>query len=79
MIDTRAGFGYDAVGNARVAELVDARDLKSLGVIHHAGSIPAPGTNNFNNLSHFLPLQKGRFFSCLDRFVTCFFLFGVYT
>ena len=44
-VDTRAGFGYHAVGKARVAELVDARDLKSLGVMHRAGSIPAPGTN----------------------------------
>ncbi len=29
---------------ARVAELVDARDLKSLGAMRCAGSIPAPGT-----------------------------------
>ena len=29
---------------AGVAELVDARDLKSLGAMHRAGSIPAPGT-----------------------------------
>ncbi len=29
---------------ARVAELVDARDLKSLGTWCRAGSIPAPGT-----------------------------------
>ena len=30
---------------AWVAELVDARDLKSLGPQGCAGSIPAPGTN----------------------------------
>ncbi len=30
--------------NARVAKLVDARDLKSLGGILRAGSTPAPGT-----------------------------------
>ena len=30
---------------ARVAELVDARDLKSLGGFHRAGSIPALGTS----------------------------------
>ena len=28
---------------ARVAEQVDARDLKSLGITSRAGSIPAPG------------------------------------
>lgn len=30
---------------ARVAELVDARDLKSLGTWFCTGSIPVPGTN----------------------------------
>ena len=30
--------------DARVAKLVDARDLKSLGWINRAGSSPAPGT-----------------------------------
>ena len=30
---------------ARVAKLVDARDLKSLGSLFRAGSTPAPGTN----------------------------------
>src|SRR3954469_5516584 len=29
---------------ARVAKLVDARDLKSLGIRSHAGSIPSPST-----------------------------------
>ena len=29
---------------ARVAKPVDARDLKSLGIRSHAGSIPAPST-----------------------------------
>jgi hypothetical protein len=29
---------------ARVAELVDARDLKSLDAWHCTGSIPVPGT-----------------------------------
>jgi hypothetical protein len=32
--------------HAWVAELVDARDLKSLGPSGCAGSIPAPGTKN---------------------------------
>ncbi len=31
-----------------MAEMVDARDLKSLGVLHRAGSTPAPGTNTLN-------------------------------
>ena len=31
---------------ARVAKLVDATDLKSVGVKHRAGSTPAPGTIN---------------------------------
>jgi hypothetical protein len=31
-----------------VAELADARDLKSRGRIGRAGSIPAPGTNLFS-------------------------------
>ncbi len=31
---------------AWVAELVDARDLKSLDTWYRAGSIPAPGTMN---------------------------------
>ena len=35
---------------ARVAELVDAADLKSAGYCNRAGSIPAPGTNNIDNL-----------------------------
>ena len=33
--------------HARVAELVDARDLKSLACIRRAGSTPAPGTMFF--------------------------------
>ena len=41
------------VNGARVAELVDARDLKSLGVMHRAGSIPALGTSNFKELADF--------------------------
>ncbi len=32
---------------ARVVELVDTRDLKSLGDYHCAGSTPAPGTIPF--------------------------------
>ena len=47
----QAGFGYDASEHARVAELVDARDLKSLGGFHRAGSIPASGTNEINTSS----------------------------
>ena len=35
---------YQFFVNAWVAKLVDARDLKSLGIIFRAGSTPAPGT-----------------------------------
>ena len=38
------------LNGARVAELVDARDLKSLGGFHRAGSIPALGTNGFKQI-----------------------------
>ncbi len=34
---------------ARVAELVDARDLKSLEVDLHVGSTPTPGTKEWNS------------------------------
>ena len=37
----------DFPASARVAKLVDARDLKSLGHCDRAGSIPAPGTITF--------------------------------
>ncbi len=43
---------------AWVAELVDARDLKSLGGFLRAGSTPAPGTSNFNRLAQgFSPIN----------------------
>ena len=51
-VDMTVGFSYHAVGSARVAELVDARDLKSLGGFHRAGSIPALGTSYFNHLEN---------------------------
>ena len=35
---------------ARVAELVDARDLKSLDLNSRAGSIPALRTNKFKEI-----------------------------
>ena len=38
---------------ARVAELVDARDLKSLGTKSRAGSIPASGTIFFKHTSYY--------------------------
>ncbi len=38
---------------ARVAEMVDARDLKSLVASLRAGSIPAPGTNKIKGLADF--------------------------
>ena len=31
-----------------MAELVDAKDLKSFGAMHRVGSTPTPGTNVFN-------------------------------
>ena len=39
-----------------MAELVDARDLKSLGIISRAGSSPAPGTITTKAFSRFHPL-----------------------
>ena len=41
--------------NAWVAELVDARDLKSLGPSGCAGSIPAPGTNIIKRANREIP------------------------
>src|SRR5438034_3692392 len=35
--------------SARVAKSVDARDLKSLGINSHAGSIPAPSISQLSN------------------------------
>ena len=35
---------------ARVAKLVDAKDLKSFGAMHRVGSIPTPGTIVFNKI-----------------------------
>ena len=46
--------------NAWVAELVDARDLKSLALIVRAGSIPALGTmfmGQLNGCPFFVPNQ----------------------
>ncbi len=56
---------------ARVAEMVDARDLKSLVVILRAGSIPAPGTNKIKGLAaiELLPLFCTRNLNC-NYFVT---------
>ena len=39
---------------ARVAELVDAGDLKSPGVTPRAGSSPAPGTTSFKGFQKIL-------------------------
>src|SRR4030088_2453756 len=41
--DSVPSGGAGATASARVAKLVDARDLKSLGIRSHAGSIPPPG------------------------------------
>ena len=35
-----------SISNARMAKLVDARDLKSLDLNGRAGSTPAPGTSS---------------------------------
>ncbi len=43
---------------ARVVELVDTRDLKSLGDYHCAGSTPAPGTIPFLSGSRCLDEDK---------------------
>ena len=63
----RAGFGYYAVKSARVAELVDARDLKSLGGFHRAGSIPALGTNKINYLYCIWPARKAGLYFLIDH------------
>ena len=34
-----------------MAELVDAKDLKSFGAMHRVGSTPTPGTNVFSELT----------------------------
>ena len=47
----------DASIYARVVELVDTRDLKSLERIVHAGSSPAPGTREVEMLPFFNYLQ----------------------
>jgi hypothetical protein len=39
-----------------MAELVDARDLKSLGALPRAGSSPAPGTSNYEGLADSWPV-----------------------
>jgi hypothetical protein len=44
ILDTLSPEYYIITAEAWVAELVDARDLKSLGPSGCAGSIPAPGT-----------------------------------
>ena len=36
--------------DARVAKLVDAKDLKSFGATHRVGSTPTPGTNVFSKI-----------------------------
>lgn len=40
--------------HARVAKLADAKDLKSFGAMHRAGSSPAPGTNLFNDVEELI-------------------------
>jgi hypothetical protein len=42
---------WDNPSAAWVAEMVDARDLKSLGTWYRAGSIPALGTTEIKDLS----------------------------
>ncbi len=47
-----SGSGVDGIGpQAEMAELADARDLKSLGPKARPGSIPGLGTNCDKNLS----------------------------
>ena len=48
IIERFTNHGSRFTGNAWVAELVDARDLKSLPPLAGAGSTPALGTNDFN-------------------------------
>ena len=45
---------------AGVAELVDARDLKSLGLLARAGSIPALGTRIWRQKRRFFYFLSGR-------------------
>jgi hypothetical protein len=44
LLDKPDSVAFKCPDHARVAELVDARDLKSLGIDCRAGSIPASGT-----------------------------------
>ena len=54
-----SGFSFPA---RRFGEMVDARDLKSLEAIPHAGSSPATGTSEFTRLFG----KKCRFFINFD-------------
>jgi hypothetical protein len=53
ILDTLPSEYYIITAEAWVAELVDARDLKSLGPSGCAGSIPAPGTITIKGLAIF--------------------------
>jgi hypothetical protein len=53
ILDTLSPEYYIITAEAWVAELVDARDLKSLGPSGCAGSIPAPGTITAKGLAIF--------------------------
>jgi hypothetical protein len=47
----KARSGVYGRGNAWMAELVDARDLKSLEAELREGSSPSPGTNHYKGLT----------------------------
>jgi uncharacterized protein YecE (DUF72 family) len=53
-----------------MAELVDARDLKSLGALPRAGSSPAPGTNKINQLKISKRQRHHLILAECDHFVT---------
>ena len=62
----------DFTVKAWVAEQVDARDLKSLGVYPCTSSILVPGTNKNRKLKAFILFTDKRLFcSRLNLYITC--------
>ena len=62
MLNKHSACDEEVSITAGVAKLVDAVDLKSIGLIDRAGSSPAPGTTSFQ------PIQTFHLtFSCRSR------------
>ena len=65
---------------AWVAKLVDARDLKSLGIVFRAGSTPAPGTIFVVTMKKSISLLIGSRYiraKCKNRYVSFLSLFSI--